>query len=191
MAFLISFHLFLLYLILCSLIFPSSCSCSHSHSDSCITLQLLFGCQIFYSFTVTLIQFRTKSQNAQNGCPSQWPSSPLPFTQNSVGSCMFPILPMTCLAPSVSKNTAKLKGRVDMATTVQYVCHLGQTGSGSQSHIGQSECSQTAMVCLDWLQACELHILLVLIQMLKLTVYVNQNSILQLNQVVNGECMHI
>lgn len=44
---------------------PSSFFLSPSHSDSCITLQLLFGCQIFYSFTVTLIQFRTKSQNVQ------------------------------------------------------------------------------------------------------------------------------
>lgn len=69
-------HVFLLYLILCSLVFPSSHSRSLSHSDSCITLQLLFGCQIFYSFSVTLIQFRTKSQNAQ---PCRLPFSMTPF----------------------------------------------------------------------------------------------------------------
>lgn len=55
--------------------FPSS----HSHSDSCITLQLLFGCQIFYTFTVTLIQFRTKSQNAQ---PCRLPFSVTPLAIN-------------------------------------------------------------------------------------------------------------
>ena len=86
-------HAFLLYLILCSLIFPSSCSPSHCHSDSCITLQLLFGCQIFYSFTVTLIQFRTKSQNAQNSCPSQRPPQHFPLPRILLDPVCLPSYP--------------------------------------------------------------------------------------------------
>lgn len=57
-------------------IFPSPPFRSHSHSDSCITLQLLFGCQIFYSFTDSN-PIQTKSQNAQ---PRRLPFSMTPIT---------------------------------------------------------------------------------------------------------------
>lgn len=43
---------------------------------------------------------------------------------------MSSILPMTRLAPSVSKNMVGLEGRGNMATTVLYVCHLGQVSLG-------------------------------------------------------------